>query len=92
MGYHFSPKGLRVADATVKKFIVKATRLYEQEQANPKGSSQLGLYVRRWVRWTESGLGPHKKNPAGAGSFMVLMDHLSVVEWVNSYVYSVSVT
>lgn len=31
-----------------------------------------GLYVRRWVRWNEGGLGPHKKNPAGAGTFLVL--------------------
>jgi RNA-directed DNA polymerase len=74
LGYHFSPQGLGLARKTVENFIARATRLYEQERENPKGFSQLGLYVRRWVRWTEGGLGPHKKNPAGAGSFLVLMD------------------
>ena len=67
LGYHFSPEGLSVADATVKRFIEKAIRLYEQERENPQGFLQLGLYVRRWVRWTDGGLGPHKKNPAEAG-------------------------
>jgi hypothetical protein len=36
---------LRVADDTVKRFIAKATRLYEQEQKVPDGPSTLGLYV-----------------------------------------------
>ena len=69
LGYHFSPQGLGLARKTVGNFIARATRLYEQERENPQGYSRLGLYVRRWVRWTEGGLGPHKKNPAGAGEF-----------------------
>ena len=70
LGYQFSPQGLGLARKTVENFIARATRLYEQERENPQGSSQLGLYVRRWVRWTESGLGPQKKNPAEAGCFI----------------------
>ena len=57
LGYHFSPQGLGVAMKTVENFVARATRLYEQERENPQGSSQLGLYVQRWVRWTEAGLG-----------------------------------
>ncbi len=29
----------------------------EQEPGGPDGSSQLGLYVRRWLRWVRAGLG-----------------------------------
>ena len=66
LGYHFSREGLRVADETVKRFIAKATRLYEQEKGKPEGFPLLGLYVQRWSRWCGAGLWP-KKNPAGAG-------------------------
>ena len=31
LGYHFSPRGLSVADATLVKFVERAARLYEQE-------------------------------------------------------------
>ncbi len=47
LGYHFSPVGLTVAQATVERFIEKANRLYEQEPH----SRALGLYVRRWLGW-----------------------------------------
>ncbi len=64
-GYHFSREGLRVAKATFRKFVVRATRLYEQEEER-NGSSVLGLYVRRWVCWASSGLGP----AGGSGSVL----------------------
>lgn len=73
LGYHFSPEGLGVADATVKRFIEKATRLYEQEVGKPECFPLLGLYVRRWVRWVESGLSSIE-NPAEAGILLFLMD------------------
>ncbi|CAB1063130.1 hypothetical protein D1BOALGB6SA_7913 [Olavius sp. associated proteobacterium Delta 1] len=56
LGYHFSPAGLTVATGTLMKFVARAIRLYEQERGKPEGSPQLGLYVRRWVRWVEGGL------------------------------------
>ena len=49
LGYHFSPEGLSVAEKTIEKFLARAVRLYEQEQAF--GFPLLGLYVRRWMSW-----------------------------------------
>ncbi len=54
--YHFSREGLTVAKATIQKFVERALRLYEQDRREPKGSARFGMYVRRWVRWTEAGL------------------------------------
>lgn len=51
LGYHFSPKGLTAARETLKRFVSRATRLYEQEPGEPFGSPLLGLYVKRWLRW-----------------------------------------
>ena len=55
LGYHFSPEGLCVAEATLKRLIEKATRLYEQEKGKPESFPLLGLYVQRWARWVEGG-------------------------------------
>ena len=55
LGYHFSRDGLSVAQATVKKFVERATRLYEQERERPESPSALGLYVRRWLGWARGG-------------------------------------
>ncbi len=51
LGYHISPEGLSLAKKTVENFIGRAARLYEQEPREAHDSSQLGLYVKRWVRW-----------------------------------------
>jgi RNA-directed DNA polymerase len=56
LGYHFSPHGLTVAKETLKRFVERATRLYEQEPGEPCGSSRLGLYVERWLRWVTAGI------------------------------------
>ena len=56
LGYHFSPEGLSVAEPTVRRFIEKAARLYEQEKGKPEGFLLLGLYKQRWRRWTTAGL------------------------------------
>ena len=56
LGYHFSPEGISIAQATLERFIEKATRLYEQEAGKPEGFPLLGLYIERWLRWVESGL------------------------------------
>ncbi len=57
LGFHFSRDGLTVAKATIEKFVERATRLYEQEPGEVLASARLGLYVRRWVRWADAGLG-----------------------------------
>jgi hypothetical protein len=43
LGYHLSRKALTVARETLKRFVERATRLYEQEPGKPSGSSRLGL-------------------------------------------------
>ena len=53
LGFHFSPEGLLVAEKTIKKFLARAARLYEQEREEPCSSPRLGLYVRRWMRWVK---------------------------------------
>ncbi len=40
----------------LKGFVARAIRLYEQEPGETEASSRFGLYVRRWVRWTNAGL------------------------------------
>ncbi len=54
LGYHFSLDGLKVAEATIEKFLDRAARLYEQERERPESPSALGMYVRRWVGWASS--------------------------------------
>ncbi len=39
LGYHFSRHGLRVAEATIRRFVERATRLYERGREEPDGSS-----------------------------------------------------
>jgi hypothetical protein len=60
VGFHFSPEGLSVAVKTIEKFLACAVRLCEQEPGEPFGSPQLGLYVKRWVRWLYGGVTPRK--------------------------------
>lgn len=78
LGYHFSPRGLGLARKTVENFLVRATRLYEQEREKPEGPSVLELYMWRWVSWIEGGLGADKKNPASAGRFLFTKDQSSL--------------
>ena len=56
LGFHFSREDLGVAAATVRKFVERASRLYEQEQEKPNGASALGAYVRPWRGWARAGL------------------------------------
>ena len=63
LGYHFSPKGLAVSKETEKKFVERATQLYEQERGGSQdGPSPLGQYVRRWVGWATGGLADQEKS------------------------------
>ncbi len=57
LGYRFVPDRITVAAATIERFVALAIRLYEQEPGEADASARLGSYVRRWVRWSEAGLG-----------------------------------
>ena len=52
LGYCLWPDRLTVAQATVERFLARVTRLYEQEGDRRSAAIPLGLYVRRWIRWT----------------------------------------
>jgi RNA-directed DNA polymerase len=58
LGYHFSPDGLCVTTKTLQNLVARVHQLYEREREKPEGSSTLGAYVRRWVRWVSAGLSP----------------------------------
>ncbi|MFA9409589.1 MAG: hypothetical protein ACERKJ_12255 [Candidatus Dadabacteria bacterium] len=62
LGHHISPEGLSLSNKTVENFIERSARLYEQEPREPYDSARLGLYVKRWCRWTQSGLGEERRN------------------------------
>lgn len=52
LGYQIDSAGLTgVAPPTVKRFVERATRLYEQG-----AHACLGEHVRRWLVWVRSGL------------------------------------
>ena len=53
LGYTFTPAGLDVAPQTVERCVERVSRLYEQDV----DLLHIGAYVRRWLRWTKSGLG-----------------------------------
>ena len=55
LGYHFGPEGLAIAEKTLYNFVERAIRLYEQGPGEPCGSTRLGEYVQRWVRWGRGG-------------------------------------
>ncbi len=52
LGYSFSPGKLGIAEQTLRRCILKITRLYEQG-ANLE---RIGIYLRRWLRWVTEGL------------------------------------
>ena len=56
LGYHFSRDGLKVAKATIQRFVERAARLYEQERMGAGAPDALGMYVRRWNGWVGGGL------------------------------------
>ena len=55
LGYHFDGERVKPAQITVRKFLGRVARLYEQKSASPNWRSALGSYVRRWWRWVLSG-------------------------------------
>ena len=56
LGYHFSREPLALAAKTVRHFVARLHRLYEQQKTAPEGAAVLGDYVTRWLRWTRAGL------------------------------------
>ncbi len=47
LGYHFSPKGLSLAQKTIDNFVEKALRLYEQEPPHRR-MKRFGECSHRW--------------------------------------------
>lgn len=56
LGYHFSQAGVAVATHTIAHFVEKASRLYAQERRGVEPPAALEMYVRRWFRWSRSGM------------------------------------
>jgi RNA-directed DNA polymerase len=65
LGYHLRPEGLRVAQATLEKFIARATQLYEQGPGEGEAAARLGQYVQRWGKWARAGLDWWTSSPVG---------------------------
>ncbi len=42
LGYHFTPDGLGIAEATAQRFVERATRLYEHERRGAGGRRRSG--------------------------------------------------
>ena len=45
-----------MAAQTLVNVVARVRQLYEPEREKPEGSSTLGAYVRRWVRWVRAGV------------------------------------
>ncbi len=56
LGYYFSRGNLRLAAKTVRNFVARFHRLYEQQRTVREGTVRLGDYVARWLHWTRAGL------------------------------------
>jgi hypothetical protein len=56
LGYRFGAPVLKLAQATIEKFVEQATQLYEQGRRERSKALLLGKYVRRWLGWATGGL------------------------------------
>ena len=45
---------MRVAKATIERFVERASRLYEQKRIGKVAPDALGMYIRRWMRRARS--------------------------------------
>ncbi len=79
LGYRFGEEKLKPAQITVRKFLGRVSRLYEQKSASPGWRSALGIYVRRWWRWVTSG-------GVGVNSKCKPRELLTVQSWLASLV------
>ncbi len=67
LGYHFSPKGLSLAQKTIDNFAEKALQLYEQEPPYRR-MEWLGEYCHKWVGWVQStSAAATSEEPRGTG-------------------------
>ena len=57
LGFRLSPQSIMVAEATWKRFLERALRLYEQVAREPNRSLRLVAYVRRWWGWADGPCG-----------------------------------
>ena len=60
LGYHFSREPLTLATKTIKNYLERLYRLYEQQQKQHATSKEiacvLGHYLQRWWSWCNAGL------------------------------------
>jgi hypothetical protein len=52
LGYEFTQEGLDAAPPTIERCVQRVSRLYDRGV----DLIHIGTYVRRWLRWTRSGL------------------------------------
>ena len=57
LGYRFSTGALKLAEATVARFLEYAAPLYEQWRSERVKAHLPGRYVRWWLGWAAGGLG-----------------------------------
>ena len=61
LGYHFSTEPLQLAKITVRKYVERYRKLYEQLKRKKANSNESALvleqYVKRWQCWCTAGLG-----------------------------------
>jgi RNA-directed DNA polymerase len=73
LGYRFGAPALKLAQATIEKFVEQATRLYEQGQKEQSKAPLLGAYVRRWMGWATGGLGDLPRGGTGLVRFNIVV-------------------
>ena len=66
-----APEGLCTATTTIKAFLERLSRLYEQQRTGQDDA--LGAYVRRWITWLVGGLGINEKPRTEAGLCVGMM-------------------
>ena len=72
-----------MAAKTIERFAERATRLCEHEWERPEGTSALGIYVRRWVRWSRAGVSGPPQWPIFAPVFSISdLDHCTPMSMV----------
>ena len=64
LGYLFSHRGLAVAVVTVKRYMERVRRLYEQNAT----ASRIDEYARRWFIWVRSGVVRVELGEVGEGA------------------------
>jgi hypothetical protein len=70
-----------MAKKAVANFIEKASRLYEQERNAGSAAAALEMYVRRWLRWANGGVGGLSGGALGSSPFFLVGLRLLTARW-----------